>query len=114
MDLRKYQERVLAGSVCVDDDRRFVENTLGLTGESAEFMETVFLVRASGRFADLVKKEIRDGAGHRPRQIEELGDVLWYLTSLAGQLGLTLDELASYNYEKLHYRWPQSYPAVFE
>lgn len=101
MDLRLYQERVLAGSVCVNEEMRFIENTLGLAGEA-------------GEFADLVKKEIRDGAAHRPRQIEELGDVLWYVTSLAGQLGFSLDELASLNYEKISTRWPNNYPAIFE
>jgi NTP pyrophosphatase (non-canonical NTP hydrolase) len=101
MDLRKYQDAVLHGSLCVNERDRFIENTLGLAGEA-------------GEFADQVKKQIRDGESRVMRQVEELGDVLWYLTSLAGQLGYTLAELASINYNKLSERHPDRYPRVVE
>ena len=34
----------------------------------------------------------------------ELGDVLWYLTQICTELGLTLQEVASANVEKLYSR----------
>lgn len=76
-----------------------MENTLGLCGEA-------------GEFADQVKKDIRDGGAEPrvPKMIDELGDVLWYLTSLSGQLGYSLEELATINYNKLHERHPTRYP----
>ena len=101
MDLRKYHVAVLHGSLCVHEADRFIESTLGLAGES-------------GEFCDLVKKSIRDGSQNTNRLLEELGDVLWYVTSLAGQIGFTLDELASLNYQKLHERHPHIYPDVVE
>jgi len=99
MDLRKYQTAVMNGSLVVNDDDRFIESTLGLCGEA-------------GEFADQVKKEMRDCQDRTAKQVDELGDVLWYLTSLAGQLGWSLEELASLNYQKLHERHPSTYPAV--
>jgi NTP pyrophosphatase (non-canonical NTP hydrolase) len=97
VNLRKYQEAVLNGSLCVKDSDRFVENTLGLAGET-------------GEFADAVKKQIRDGVTTPMKLIDELGDVLWYLTFLSGQLGYSIEELATTNYEKLHKRHPLRYP----
>ena len=101
MNLRKYQDAVLNGSTCVDPKDRFVENVLGLAGEA-------------GEVADVVKKSIRDGESRPVRFVEELGDVLWYLTSLAGQMGFSIEELASLNYQKLHERHPLRYPDVIE
>lgn len=101
MNLRRYQDAVLKGSICINESDRFVENTLGLVGEA-------------GEFADQVKKEIRDGSRRSDLMIQELGDVLWYLTSLAGQLGFDIEELASLNYQKLHARHPATYPDIVE
>lgn len=101
MNLRAYQEAVLNGSLCANESDRFIENTLGLAGEA-------------GEFADLVKKQIRGDASHPSQMIDELGDVLWYVTSLAGQLGFSIEELASLNYQKLHDRHPITYPDIIE
>ena len=32
---------------------------------------------------------------------KELGDVLWYITAMASELGLTLEEIMETNYNKL-------------
>ena len=36
-----------------------------------------------------------------PEIMEELGDVLWYISACADELGLTLQEIAEYNVNKL-------------
>jgi NTP pyrophosphatase (non-canonical NTP hydrolase) len=69
---------------------------LGLTGES-------------GEVAEEVKKMIRDDGGvlteaRRARIVAELGDVLWYVTALASELGSTLGEVAATNVAKLQRR----------
>ena len=73
---------------------------LGLNGES-------------GEVAEKVKKLIRDGgsrdiesliAEHRWEIAKELGDVLWYLSALCNELGVSLEEVASLNVEKLRSR----------
>ncbi len=67
--------------------------TLGLAGEA-------------GEVANIVKKIQRDHRGvitdeTRAKLKDELGDVLWYISACADELGLTLNEIAEYNVQKL-------------
>lgn len=67
--------------------------TLGLAGEA-------------GEVANIVKKIQRDFGGEitdetRLKLKDELGDVLWYISACADELGLTLVEIADFNVEKL-------------
>ena len=45
----------------------------------------------------------------RERVAEELGDALWCLAAVAGCVGLTLDDVAAANVEKLRRRYPDGY-----
>jgi NTP pyrophosphatase (non-canonical NTP hydrolase) len=67
--------------------------TLGLAGEA-------------GEVANIVKKIQRDHGGEindeiRTKLKDELGDVLWYISACADELGLSLAEIAAYNVNKL-------------
>ncbi|MBK8465158.1 MAG: nucleoside triphosphate pyrophosphohydrolase family protein [Chloracidobacterium sp.] len=67
--------------------------TLGLAGEA-------------GEVANIVKKIQRDHGGVINEEIraklqDELGDVLWYISACADELGLTLTEIAEFNVNKL-------------
>ena len=67
------------------------------------------LASEAGEVAGKVKKVLRDRAGEfGDDQIaaikDELGDVLWYIAALASDLGLTLNDIASGNIEKLRSR----------
>jgi len=69
---------------------------LGLAGETGEVCEKL-------------KKALRDHGGkideERLSEIEkELGDVLWYLSALASELGLELERVAERNLAKLSAR----------
>ncbi len=68
---------------------------LGLNGEA-------------GEVADQVKKAIRnDGLINEERRekiIEELGDVLWYLTRIAIEFDVSMADIAASNVEKLQNR----------
>ncbi len=67
--------------------------TLGLAGEA-------------GEVANIVKKIQRDHDGvltdeTRAKLKDELGDVLWYISACADELGLSLAEIAEFNIQKL-------------
>lgn len=68
---------------------------LGLNGEA-------------GEVADQVKKAIRnDGiinAERREKIIDELGDVLWYVTRIAIEFDVAMAHIAEHNIEKLQNR----------
>ena len=74
-------------------DRNPLLLTLGVCGEA-------------GEVAEIIKK------GHRPDRVidiahlnEEIGDVLWYLATLADYYGLTLENVAKDNISKLQERY---------
>lgn len=61
---------------------------LGLGGEAGEYSEKI-------------KKYIRDGTLIKGLAAKELGDVLWYLTRSANELGYSLHDIAEINVLKL-------------
>lgn len=70
---------------------------------------TLGLVNEAGEFAGKIKKIFRDKGGmitdeDRESLKGELGDVLWYLTQICTNLGLTLEEVAEANLDKLFSR----------
>jgi NTP pyrophosphatase (non-canonical NTP hydrolase) len=67
---------------------------------------TLGLTNEAGEVAGKIKKVFRDKDGiisdeTREALKAELGDVLWYLSQTATELGLSLDEIAEYNIAKL-------------
>lgn len=83
-------DKVLAGGTMVMP----LYATLGLAGETGEFVE-------------LIKKWARNPLNSRPPQEKlksELGDIVWYITRLCNQLGLTLGEVIEYNRSKIDRR----------
>jgi NTP pyrophosphatase (non-canonical NTP hydrolase) len=92
MDLNEYQQAARRTAIYADH-HRVIYPALGLASEA-------------GEVAGKVKKVLRDQGGDftkAPREAikEELGDVLWYVAVLAGDLGLSLDEVAGANLGKL-------------
>lgn len=70
---------------------------LGLSGES-------------GEVCDLLKKSLYHGHKLDIEHLKkELGDVLFYLTAIATKEGLTLEEIANVNIEKLLKRYPDGF-----
>jgi len=70
---------------------------------------TLGLVNEAGEVAGKIKKVFRDKDGQispetRETLKAELGDVLWYVTQVATELELSLDEIAEYNIAKLYDR----------
>lgn len=97
MMLKHYQKKSRKTALYPDIGRNFVYPTLGLVGEA-------------GEVAEKVKKILRDKAGTASTndisEIEkELGDVLWYVSQLATEFGLSLEKIAQINLEKLQSRY---------
>ena len=73
--------------------------------------ETIYpalgLCSEAGEIAGKVKKSIRDGLHNWPDEqfkedlTKELGDVLWYISALASDLDISLNEIAENNLLKL-------------
>lgn len=73
------------------------QGALGVAGEA-------------GEVADLIKKHLfHDKRNVREQVKKELGDVLWYVATLAHTFGLTLSEVANANIDKLHERYPEGF-----
>jgi len=96
MNFEEYQKISRKTVIYPDAGNNFVYPVLGLTGEA-------------GEVAEKIKRILRDEKGiaseERKQDIaKELGDVLWYLSQIATELDLSLDEIASSNIEKLSSR----------
>lgn len=96
MTFEKYQKESRKTALYPNKDNNFIYPVLGLCSES-------------GEIAGKIKKVIRDEGGivneqKREEIKKELGDVLWYISQIATELGLSLDSVAQANIEKLQSR----------
>ena len=89
MTFDEYQEFARL-TIMYPEDVKVVYPTLGLCGEA-------------GEVAEKIKKHMRDGRSLVGVGLE-LGDVLWYISALADDLGVTLEEIAQANVDKLESR----------
>lgn len=88
MEFNEYQENAQLTAIYPFDERKTYP-LLGLIGEV-------------GEFANKYKKVIRDGREFSQEDVRaELGDCLWYLSALASDFGLRLDDIANANLNKL-------------
>ena len=101
MELNQYQKAALETAV-YPKEYKTIYPALGMNGEA-------------GEVADKVKKVLRDsevivhdGSGaivlpdaKREELAKEVGDVLWYVATMAYDLGYSLDEIAEMNIQKL-------------
>lgn len=98
MNMHEYQHAALrTASMQLSNELKLATFGLGIAGEA-------------GEVADMVKKRL--GHGHaldREKFIKELGDVLWYIATLADQVGATLETVAQANIEKLAKRYPDGF-----
>ena len=96
MDFKEYQNKSRETAFYPNLGKNFIYPTLGLVGEA-------------GEIAEKIKKALRDNKGEIDEERlenlkKELGDVLWYVAQLSTELGLSLDEVANTNIEKLQSR----------
>ena len=82
----------------------------GVDIESLRTNMSLGLAEEAGEVAGLMKRVLRNFPKDRERTtkekfIEELGDVLWYLTACCAVQGTSLDEIWEYNISKLKERY---------
>jgi len=93
MDFKDYQKKSRRTAIYPNQGKNFIYPTLGLAGEA-------------GEVAEKIKKVIRDKNGKAGQETKEeiqkeLGDVLWYVSQIATELKISLDEVAKGNIKKL-------------
>lgn len=90
MNFDEYQEAAVDFDIgAVNPDHARFVHLLGLAGEVGEFLEPI-------------KKHVRDGGEIDMDDLKkEAGDVLWYLAVILDDLGVSFDEVAQMNIEKL-------------
>ena len=96
--LNEYQQ--LAGRTAKKDmefQMALMEAALGCTGEA-------------GEIADEVKKVVFHGHElNKEKLLKEAGDKLWYIARLCTVLGVTLEEVATMNIDKLMKRYKDGF-----
>ena len=93
LDFNEYQKQAYE-LISPEGKKDMITNgVLGLAGEAGECCDIVKKYKYQGH--DLDKDHLKD----------ELGDVLWYIAETASGLGITLEEVAQYNLDKLHKRY---------
>jgi NTP pyrophosphatase (non-canonical NTP hydrolase) len=98
MTLDDYQRSALrTANPALGDSERLLDAAAGLAEEAGEVL-------------GLVRKRAFQGRDPgRDRFVEELGDVLWCLAVTAESLGISLDEIAQHNLQKLVDRHPSGF-----
>jgi NTP pyrophosphatase (non-canonical NTP hydrolase) len=98
MNMNEYQDLASRSkNKELDAREEMLQDALGVAGEA-------------GECADLVKKHAFHGHPlDKDKLTKELGDVLWYVSQLAGAIGVTLDEVAEKNIAKLKARYPEGF-----
>lgn len=77
--------------------KRLLEAVMGLNGEAGECQEIVKKAMFHGHSLDV------------EALLLEAGDVLWYLTELCNELGISVDTIAKLNLQKLKNRYPDGF-----
>lgn len=98
MNFEEYQD--LAGRTSRGDHsdlERLTNGALGVGGEAGEVVELVKKHRYHGHPLD------------KDDMTKELGDVLWYIAEICTAVGISMDEVAQRNIDKLRARYPEGF-----
>lgn len=93
MNFQEYQDFAVVSAIYNPDKYSIIYPAIGLGNEAGEVLGKV-------------KKVLRDNDGNfteewKTKIADEMGDVLWYLASLAHDLGTSLEAIAKMNIDKL-------------
>jgi len=94
-DYQHYSKRTM--NIRVDKILNISNLSMGLAGETGEVVDYLKKVYFHGHEID------------KEKMIDELGDVLWYISSLAFVHDIDLEDVAEYNIQKLEKRYPSGF-----
>ncbi len=96
MTFNEYQQKSRETAIFPDEDNHFIYAALGMMGEAGEVAEKIKKI-----WRDKEKKVNNED---REEIKKELGDVLWYMSQLALEIGIDFDDVATNNINKLQSR----------
>lgn len=97
MDFNEYQKKAVETAI-YPEKHRIIYPAVGLGDEAGEVL---------GKISKWLRGDDGDGEMTKDRKEAikgELGDVMWFVSNLANDLGFTLEEVAKFNIEKLQSR----------
>jgi NTP pyrophosphatase (non-canonical NTP hydrolase) len=98
MNFFEYQKKAMrTANMGLSDNDQLLNAALGVSGEAGEFSGYVKKFFYQGE--DLPKEQL----------ISELGDVMWYIALACEAMGVDLEDVATYNLEKLEIRYPDAF-----
>ena len=107
--VNKPEEEIEPELESLDKYQMFVRSTKVYDKEYTLIYPVLGLVNEAGEVAGKLKKIMRDDGGQlSPEKLDdlvaELGDVLWYVTAVADDLGITINDIFFANYTKIKSR----------
>ena len=96
MDFNEYQEKAWKTAIYPNKGNNLIYPVLGLGGETGEVLEKIKKIMRDEKNQISEKK--------KEKLKKELGDVLWYLSSICKELNITLNDVVNKNISKLNSR----------
>jgi NTP pyrophosphatase (non-canonical NTP hydrolase) len=121
LDFDAYQQHALRTARDKEGPMALSVGGMGLGGEGAEllelfltqqerFLEAARVVVTAGKTVDYLKKVVHhDHPIDKEKVKKELGDLLWYIAITAHASGLSFNDVASANVEKLKARYAKGF-----
>lgn len=97
MELNEYMELAARTDIPKTQIDGLRDAAMGMVGEAAEALDHMKKVLEQGHDLDFEKL------------IEETGDNLWYIAKMSRYCGVTLEDVARRNIEKLRKRYPEGF-----
>lgn len=105
MELKDYQAKAM--ETCVSKSANTAYMLTGLTAEVGEINDKVAkwirkgYARLDNNYLVFNTSDIKERNAYTMELVKELGDVLWFVAGLATRLGVSLEDVAAINLEKL-------------
>lgn len=97
INFTQYQEQAMRTAKTGTTDFDLMHAAYGVAGEAGEFVDCIKKSQVYGRVLD------------HQHAAEELGDILWFVALGCKALGVSMNDVAQQNIDKLRVRYPEKY-----